>query len=129
MQFNIIISGSPDGSQAAYSGNEFAKAVIAAGHTVNQVFFYQSGVTQANELVVPMADEYNALEQWLALANNHAVPLVVCVSASERRGIIDDSQMQEFQKTATNLHPQFTVAGLGVMLEASLQSDRTVTFK
>lgn len=129
MKFNLIVSGSSSNTQAAYSAIEFAKEVIAAGHTLSQVFFYQEGVGLGNELVVPLADEFNAIDDWVMLAQKNTVKLVVCVSAAERRGVIGESQKIEFEKNSANLHPEFEVAGLGVMLEASLLADRTVTFK
>lgn len=124
MNINLVVSG-----QSAYSAIQFAKQALAAGNNITQVFFYQDGVTQANALTEPVADEFNAVNQWAELAKLHDVPLIVCVSAAERRGVINSQQQQELAKSAHNLHPSFVVQGLGAMHEASLTADRTVTFK
>ena len=93
------------------------------------MFFYQDGVTNGNRLSVPLSDEFNAVTEWTAFSRQFAVPLVVCVSAAERRGILSREQASEFAKDADSLHPQFSVAGLGALHRASLDADRTVSFK
>ena len=92
-------------------------------------FFYQDGVTQASRLSVPLDDEFNAHDQWLAFAEQNPVPLVICISAGERRGVMSDAQASEYQLGAGNAPNGFSVAGLGSLHQASLGSDRTVTFK
>lgn len=129
MQFNLLVTGGLYSTQAAYSALQFCRAAIDAGHSVSQVFFYQDGVTQASVLSATLQDEFDPLSQWLALAQDHGVELVVCVSAGERRGVIGAEQAVEFGKPSANLHPAFKVEGLGVLHAASLASDRTVTFK
>ncbi len=129
MNINLIVNGGVYSNQSAYTAYRFAQHALAAGHRVTQVFFYRDGVTQANTLAVPLADEFNAVEAWAELAREHSVPLVVCVSAAERRGVLDPDQQREFAKTAANLHSEFEVQGLGAMHDASLTADRTVTFK
>jgi len=129
MRFNILVTGGVYASQSAYSALQFCKAAINDGHCIDQVFFYQDGVTQASELAVALSDEFQPLEHWVELAQQHNVPLIVCVSAAERRGVLNSEQAEEFAKNNSNLHASFSVEGLGVMHDASLNSDRTVVFK
>ncbi|MFT6406947.1 MAG: tRNA 2-thiouridine synthesizing protein D [Arenicella sp.] len=129
MKINLLVSGTLYASQSAYSALRFCQAANAAGHTISQVFFYQDGVTQANRLSMPLDDEFNALDQWVKFAEQNAVPLVICISAGERRGVMSDAQAAEYQLASGNAHPAFSVAGLGALHDASLDSDRTVTFK
>lgn len=129
MRFNLLISGGLYSSQAAYSALNFAKAALKSGHQISQVFFYQDGVSLASRIAIPLADEFDAPVAWADLAQQHSLELIVCVSAGERRGVISEEQATEFAKDAANLHPSFTVAGLGVLHSASLESDRTVSFK
>jgi tRNA 2-thiouridine synthesizing protein D len=126
---NILVQGGVCSSQAGFSALRFAKAAIASGHSVTQVFFYQEGVSQGSALTVPLGDEFDAPTAWAEFSANSGANLVVCVSAAERRGVLNESQALEFAKQAHNLHPSFSVEGLGVFHDASLQSDRTVTFK
>ena len=129
MKINILITGGNYDSQAAYSAWRFCAAALQQGHVISQVFFYQSAVTVGSCLAEPLADEFNASEQWVELSSKHAIDLVVCVSAAERRGILGQEQVIDLGKSTANLHRAFSIKGLGAMHEASLASDRTVTFK
>ena len=57
------------------------------------------------------------------------MPLFLCLSAGERRGVMAQEQADEYQLDASNVQSGFNVAGLGVLHDASLGSDRTVTFR
>lgn len=129
MRFNILVTGALYSSQSGSSAVQFCKAALSAGHEISQVFFYQDGVQQANSLSTPLDDEFEPVNAWARLSRDYAVELVVCVSAAERRGVMGDEQALEFDKGHGNLHSAFSIAGLGALHEASLASDRTVTFK
>ena len=129
MKFNILLTGGVYSKQSAYSALQFCEAAIAAGHTISHVFFYRDAVTQASNLSVPLDDEFNAVDQWQLFQQKHKTPLVVCVSAAERRGVLSAEQAQEFAKPSSNLATGFTIEGLGALHDASLAADRTVTFK
>ncbi len=129
MRFNLLITGGLYNSQAGYSALAFAKATIAAGHQISQVFFYQDGVTLGSRLSMPLDDEFEPVAAWAEFAAQNTLALVICVSAGERRGIMSDAQAAEFAKGLGSLHANFSVAGLGALHNASLESDRTVTFK
>ncbi|MEM7358287.1 MAG: sulfurtransferase complex subunit TusD [Pseudomonadota bacterium] len=129
MKLNILVSGGLHDSQAGYSAWEFCRAALAQGHDITQVFFYQQGVSQATQLAVPLTDEFDATEAWATLSSEADIPLVVCVSAAERRGVLNEEQRLEAEKAVSNLHAGFEIAGLGSLHEASLASDRTVSFR
>jgi tRNA 2-thiouridine synthesizing protein D len=129
MKINIVVTGGMFDSQAGYSAWRFCQQAVTAGHSIVQVFFYQQGVYHGTQLAVPLADEFDAHGRWLVLAEQADIPLMVCVSASEHRGVLSAAQAQEHAKTASNLHPNFSVAGLASLHQASLLADRTVTFK
>lgn len=63
MKINVLVTGGVYSNQAAYSAWRFCRAALAAGNQIEQVFFYQDGVTQSSTLTVPMDDEFNALDQ------------------------------------------------------------------
>ncbi|MFT5571886.1 MAG: tRNA 2-thiouridine synthesizing protein D [Cryomorphaceae bacterium] len=129
MQFNILVTGGLYSTQSGYSALRFCESAVAAGHEISQVFFYQDGVSQASALSVAMGDEFDSVECWAKFAELAKTKLVVCVSAGERRGIIGPEQATEFAKHCANLHSSFSVEGLGAFHSASIDSDRTVTFK
>ena len=129
MIFNLLVTGPLYSSQSGYSALRFSEAAVAAGHTISQVFFYQDGVSQASRLSTPLEDEFDPARQWVRFADLHAVPLIMCVSAGERRGLMSDIQALEYELGSGSSNSSFQVAGLGVLHQASLESDRTVSFK
>ncbi|NND82855.1 MAG: sulfurtransferase complex subunit TusD [Gammaproteobacteria bacterium] len=128
MKINILINGGLYSSQSAYSAWQFAHAAISAGHEITQVFFHQDAAGHGNRLATVMSDEFDAVEMWSRLSVKHAVPLVLCVSAAERRGVMSQEQAAEWGREGDNLHSSFAVQGLGALLEATLAADRMVTF-
>lgn len=128
-QINVMVSGGSYDSQAAYSALRFCRAASNAGHKVTQVFFYQAGAAVGNVLSEPLADEFNATQSWADFAETLGIPLVVCVSAAERRGVMGEEQRQDHDKPVANLHGAFRIEGLTSFHSACLKADRTVVFK
>jgi len=129
MKFNLLVMGAPYSSQANYSALQFCEAVLQQDHSITQVFFYAEGVGSANNLSVLLADEFDAVNEWQFLKERYGINLYVCVSAAERRGVLNAEQATEHAKECINCHPSFEMVGLGELHSASLVSDRTVVFK
>lgn len=128
MKFAIQVNAGPYQYQACLSALRFTEAVIARGHQVLRVFFYHDGVNVATQLATPPQDEPDLSAEWTRLAAAHALDLVVCVAAAERRGIVDAEERQRHGKHAENLAPGFRIAGLGQLIEVALDADRLVVF-
>ncbi len=129
MKINLLVTGGAYDSTAGVSALQFCKAALDAGHQIEQVFFYQAGVSHGSSLNTLISDEFDASDAWAVMAQAHQIPLAVCVSASERRGVLSAVQMRESGKPSHNLRSEFSVEGLGSFHAACLASDRTVTFK
>lgn len=117
MRYVLAIKGEVYGSQAAYLAYQFAEQLLASGHEISQIFFFQAGVTNANRLIDPASDEVNLVGKWKSLAENHRLSLHLCISAAQRRGVV-----------AENLAEPFILAGLGEFSQAVLKADRLLTF-
>ena len=117
MKFGILVNEGPYNHEAADSAYQFVTAALDKGHEVPRIFFYYDGVHNGNKLSEPQADDRNIVKRWSELAEERGVDLVVCVAAGLRRGIKDDI-----------LAPGFRIAGLGQLIETSMECDRTVTF-
>jgi tRNA 2-thiouridine synthesizing protein D len=128
MKFSILINEGPYTHQASDSAYQFAKSVLAKGHEIFRVFFYHDGVNNATRLTTPPQDDRNIVNRWSKLAEEHKLDMVVCVAAAQRRGIVDEGEAKRNGKDATNLAPGFRISGLGQLIEAGIQSDRTVVF-
>jgi tRNA 2-thiouridine synthesizing protein D len=128
MKFSLAIYAAPYSAQASDSAYRFATALLAEGHSLYRIFFYQDGVHNATELSAPPQDETNMPARWLTLAANHQIDLVVCIAAALRRGILDKTEAERYEKSAANLAKGFTIGGLGQLLDAAVVSDRLITF-
>jgi tRNA 2-thiouridine synthesizing protein D len=128
MKFGILINEGPYQHQASDSAYQFTKAALEKGHEIFRVFFYHDGVNNANSLGAPPQDDRNVTDRWSKLAKEHNLDLVVCVAAALRRGILDANEAKRNGKDASNLADGFRISGLGQLIEAGIQADRTVVF-
>lgn len=117
MKYVIAVKHGVYGSQGAYLAYQITKELLTEGHQITQIFFFQDGVSNANKLVYPANDEVNLVENWKNLAETHRLSLHLCISAAQRRGIVEN-----------NTANHFTLAGLGEFSQAMLQADRLLTF-
>jgi tRNA 2-thiouridine synthesizing protein D len=117
MKFGILINEGPFTHQASDSAYRFAVAVLARGHEIYRVFFYNDGVYNCNKLSEPQTDDRNLVTLWSNLGKEHGLDLVVCVAAALRRGIKDEIVEEGFR-----------ISGLGQLVEAGIQADRLVVF-
>ncbi len=128
MKLAIQINEGPYTHQASDTAYHFTKAALAKGHEIFRVFFYHDGVNNATRLTTPPQDDRNIVSRWSKLAEEHKLDMVVCVAAAQRRGIVDEGEMKRNGKDATNLAPGFRISGLGQLIEAGIEADRTVVF-
>ena len=128
MKYALAIYGAPGSSQSGQTALNFARALLAKGHSISRLFFYKDGVHNASQLASPPQDEQDLPEQWQALVQEHRLDAVVCIAAALRRGVIDSSEAERYQKPAHNLREHFQLSGLGQLVDASLEADRIVTF-
>lgn len=128
MIFSLSITEAPYSYQAATTAYHFAKAALGKGHSIYRVFFSNNGVHSGSALACPPQGEINISEQWLELAKEHNIDLVVCVAAALRRGILDADEAKRRGKPFGNVAQGYTISGLGQLIEAGIVSDRLITF-
>ena len=128
VKFSVVVTGAPYGSQSASSAYQFCAAATLAGHEIAGVFFYQEGVLNASQLVRPATDEVNLPDLWATLATQYKFPLEVCVSASLRRGVMNEQEAEQLSLSQFNLKPPFVLSGLGQLAELSADCDRLLQF-
>jgi len=128
VKFGLMVSEGPYQHQAADSAYQFARAAIAAGHSVDRIFFYHDGVNNGTRLTTPPQDDRNVVARWSALAAEHNVDLVLCVAAAQRRGLVDEGEAKRNGKDADNIAPGFRISGLGQLIESAIECDRLITF-
>ncbi len=99
MKFAIIVNEGPYTHQSSDTAYQFAKATLAKGHEIVRVFFYHDGVNNGTKLAVPPQDDRHIPNNWAQLG-----------------------------KDTDNVIDGFRISGLGQLIEAGIQADRTITF-
>ncbi|ELQ6021268.1 sulfurtransferase complex subunit TusD [Cronobacter turicensis] len=128
MRFALMVTGPAYGTQQASSALQFAKALLAEGHSLESVFFYREGVYNANQFTSPASDEFDLVRAWQQLHDENGVALHICVAAALRRGVTDENEARTQGLPGANLQPGFQLSGLGALAEAALTCDRVVEF-
>ncbi|WP_062267561.1 sulfurtransferase complex subunit TusD [Endozoicomonas arenosclerae] len=129
MKYALAVYGAAGtGGQSSQTALSFARALLASGHEIIRVFFYQDGVHNASGLISPPQDEQNLPEQWQNLVKEHNIDAVVCIAAALRRGVVNAEEAQRYELPGSNLREGYELSGLGQLLEATVEADRFVTF-
>lgn len=126
--YSLVITGAPYSSQAPQTALLFARAAIAAGHTLDRVFLYGDGVHLASSLSAPPSDETHWANEWANFLKDNAIPGVACIASALRRGLIDESEQKRYELPASNLLAPFIIAGLGEWVESTMESSRVIYF-
>ena len=127
MKFAIALF-SPPHAPSSRRALRFAEAVLAGGHEINRLFFYQDGVHNASGGVVTPQDEADLPAQWRAFVANHRLDAVVCIAAALRRGELNEEEAKRYGRAAVSVTSPWELSGLGQLHEAAQQADRLVCF-
>lgn len=92
------------------------------------MFFYHDGIYNALRDSRPPGDERDIVKRWSELYRQSNIDLVVCVSSAQRRGLLEQSVAKKVGGYDKALADGFRIAGLGLLMEAVIDSDRHVTF-
>jgi tRNA 2-thiouridine synthesizing protein D len=128
MRFALLVHGAPASHAASRTALRFARAALAGGHEIVRVFFHADGVLNGASHAVFPQDEDDPGGAWAALGREHGLDLVVCVASALRRGLLDAGEAERYERGGATLRPEFTISGLGQLVDAALGADRLVTF-
>lgn len=117
-KFAVIVTTSPYSNYTA-TAIDVVKAITDSGNEVLGVFFYQDGVLNANSYTAIPQDEFQSHSQWIKLQEEQNIPLHLCITAAEKRGMSDDA-------LTNNIGPHFTISGLGELVELTNSCDRVL---
>ncbi len=106
----------------------FAQAVLAGGHEIVRLFFYQDGVYSASNNIVTPQDEQDIARQWREFVSQHQLDGVVCIAAALRRGVLNSEEAARYQRSAVNLDAPWALSGLGQLHDAIQDADRLICF-
>jgi tRNA 2-thiouridine synthesizing protein D len=128
MNVSLLILSEPYSSQSSLSALKYAKAALLAGHSIPRVFFYHNGVHTGSQLQTPQQDESNIQQEWVELANEYKLDLVICIAAALKRGNLTADEANRYDRQQHNIEAPFELSGLGQLLDAQLNSDQMITF-
>jgi len=128
MKYAIQINSSPYQSSSSETAYQFIKTALEMGHDMVRIFFYQEGVYHAFRYATPPDDELQTVARWTQLANEYELDLVVCISAAQRRGLLESGEAKRQGKLDNDVAEGFRIAGLGLWVEAMLVADRFIEF-
>ncbi|WP_085297410.1 sulfurtransferase complex subunit TusD [Cognaticolwellia mytili] len=117
-----LVVTTPPNSNLTTTAINLVKRAIDKDVAIVGVFFYQDGVLNAAKHLSIPNDEYQALQHWQQLSNEYHVPLHLCVSAAEKRGLTDELSNNE----NSNIDKAFIVSGLGELVELTSKAERVV---
>jgi len=113
-----VIVTSPPYSNLSITALNYIETALRADIKLVGVFFYQDGVMHANQQIQIPSDEFQCIKQWRLLYQTYQLPLHLCVTAAEKRGLSDEKP--------NNIDSIFTVSGLGELVELVNKADRVV---
>ncbi|HIF18166.1 MAG TPA: sulfurtransferase complex subunit TusD [Cycloclasticus sp.] len=128
MKISVQINASPYQHQAADTAWHFIQAALAGGHEIYRVFFYHDGIYNALRDSRPPGDERDIVKRWSELHVDNNIDLVVCISSAQRRGLLEQSVAKKVAGYEKALADGFRIAGLGLLMEAVIDSERHVIF-
>ena len=114
-----VVVTSPAHSNLTATAIDFVNTVVMSKHELVGVFFYQDGVLNANKYTSIPSDEFQSCTKWAELNKEHGIPLHLCITAAEKRGLSDESELNTIDE-------HFTVSGLGELVELTSICDRVI---
>ncbi len=128
VKFGILVSEGPYTHQASDTAYHFTAAALGSGHEIVRIFFYHDGVNNGTSLGVPPQDDRNITTRWRELAEKHNLDMVLCITAAQRRGLLDPDAAKRAGKDTSNMAQGFNISGLGQLIDAGIQADRLLVF-
>ncbi len=128
MKFAIQVNSSPYQSQASATAYQFVETALRKGHQVVRVFFYHEGIYNGLHDAASADDDWSIARCWSALAKDHDIDLVLCISAAQQRGLPVAETAGHTGKAESNVAEGFHLAGLGQWVDAIITADRVVSF-
>lgn len=123
----VVITTAPY-SNLTISAIDYVETALKLGIDVIGIFFYQDGVINANADVSIASDEYQTIEHLTKLHRQYKLPLHLCITAAEKRGIVCEESLNKESAEQYKINDIFTISGLGELVELSASSTRLVQF-
>lgn len=124
----LLLTQAPLANNSHYLALDYARAALAQGHVIKNVFFYQEASYVALNGQTPIQGQTPLANEWLTLAQTHQIELQVCIANAIRRGLVDSNEQQRYQLPAVTLAEGFQLVGLGEMATSYQEVDHVLQF-
>ncbi len=130
MQYTLLITGSPYQSKACHTALRFIRAALTHyPNSIKGVFFYEDAVLIGNQLAQPPRDEINLTQAWQDIAQQHNIPLYLCIAAAVRRGVTSESESRRYELDQHTLATHFQLEGLGTLVDLMNSTQKIIQFR
>jgi len=89
--FGLLLTSNGFASQSLASALLFAKTAVSTGHRIDHIFLYQDAVYSVSALIDLPADEPDLSAELALFCQQHQIPLLFCVTAAEKRGVVSEA--------------------------------------
>ena len=117
----VVVTSAPHNNFTATAIDYLDSALKQPNIDVLGVFFYQDGVLNANTNIAMPNDEFQAIKEWKRLHEKYNLPLHLCITAAEKRGLSDGNELLD-----NNIADHFLISGLGELVELTSKADRLI---
>ncbi|VFP81634.1 sulfurtransferase complex subunit TusD [Buchnera aphidicola] len=128
MNFILFVSGPPYGTQNSITAFLFVKSILFLNHHIKKIFFYASGVYNANAMISPPINEFNILKGWLNLKKKYNLKLCICPGSAYRRGILLDKSIIKPKYIQEIYSSSFNLTSLNELSYSINNCDRIIQF-
>ncbi|NRQ43040.1 DsrE family protein [Rheinheimera sp. YQF-2] len=118
-RFGLLLTSDGFASQSVPAMLLFAKTALNHGHRIDHIFLYQDAVNCAAANIDLPADEPDFSAELAAFCRRHNIPLLFCVTAAEKRGVVSNT---------LSARQGYTAAGLAEFAMRQADIDKLVQF-
>ncbi|MBZ9610706.1 DsrE/DsrF/TusD sulfur relay family protein [Rheinheimera maricola] len=89
-RFGLLLTCNGFANQNLASVMLFARAALNKGHEIDHLFLYQDAVYSVAAHTDLPADEPDLASELAQFCQQHAIALLFCITAAEKRGVVSD---------------------------------------
>ena len=123
-----MVLASPNASIHSQTALHYCQAALTAGHSIIRLFFYHEGAYLANTANCVPQDEIDLPASWQSFITENKLDAVVCIASGLKRGMLDNTEAQRYEKNNTVLSEAFELSGLGQWIDAVNTADQHIVF-
>ncbi|HEX5792752.1 MAG TPA: DsrE family protein [Rheinheimera sp.] len=90
-RFGLLLTSDGFASQSLASVLLFARTAVQHNHCIDHIFLYQDAVYCAADNIDLPADEPDLSAELASFCQQLQIPLLFCVTAAEKRGVVSDT--------------------------------------